>query len=516
MARYKHYSYEQTKMIPLSFDRQILPGTFEYTLNRLIDEEIDLSIFSKRYKNDVTGATAYDPAILLKIILYAYSRGIMRSRVIARCCEENIIFMALSAETKPHFTTIANFISGMREEIITLFREVLLVCDDLQLIGKEMFAVDGCKLPSNAAKEWSGTRADFEKKAQKFEKAIQHMLDNHGKQDEAENTGGATPDEEAKHIKNLREKAQKVREWLSKNDDKRGPRGSIRKSNITDNESAKMPSSHGVIQGYNGVATVDAKHQVIVHAEAFGESQEQNLLLTMLEGTAENLTELGDKEETIKESIILADSGFHSENNIEYLVTEGYNAYIADNNFRKRDPRFITAEQHKDTLYVRATEKNAKPRKFKPSDFTYNSELGTCTCPAGNKMKQQGNIITIRDFRTIRFKASVKDCRTCRLRTQCLANENTIQRQVYFFDHKGKVGKETYSHQMKNRIDTFLGRYFYSKRMGIVEPVFGNIRATLGLNHFSLRSKIKTNVQWLLFCTVHNIGKIHRYAPIPS
>ena len=82
MARYKEYSYEQTKLIPLSFDHQILPGTFEYTLNYLIDNEVDLSLFEQRYHNDETGAPAYDPAVLLKIILYAYLRGITSSRQI--------------------------------------------------------------------------------------------------------------------------------------------------------------------------------------------------------------------------------------------------------------------------------------------------------------------------------------------------------------------------------------------------------------------------------------------------
>src|SRR5262245_64965032 len=98
MARYKEYCYEQSKLIPIAFSNQILPGTFEYTLNHLIDKEFDLSVFERRYHNDKTGAPAYDPAILLKIILYAYARGITSSREIERCCQENIIFMALSAD----------------------------------------------------------------------------------------------------------------------------------------------------------------------------------------------------------------------------------------------------------------------------------------------------------------------------------------------------------------------------------------------------------------------------------
>ena len=113
MARYKPYSYKQGKFISVFFEKQILPGTFEYTLNHLIDNELDLSVFNDRFKNDETGATAYDPRILLKIILFGYSRGIISSRKIAQACCEHIIFMALSADTRPHFTTIAGFISSM-------------------------------------------------------------------------------------------------------------------------------------------------------------------------------------------------------------------------------------------------------------------------------------------------------------------------------------------------------------------------------------------------------------------
>lgn len=71
MAKHKHYDYRQTKMLPISFDRQILPGTFEHTLSELIDSQVDLSVFEERYKNDAGGAPAHDPAILLKVILFA-------------------------------------------------------------------------------------------------------------------------------------------------------------------------------------------------------------------------------------------------------------------------------------------------------------------------------------------------------------------------------------------------------------------------------------------------------------
>jgi transposase len=103
------------------FAKQIQPGTFEFTLNHLIDNELDLSCFDSGFKNDETGAPAFDPRILLKIILFAYSRGITSSRRIAKCCEENVIFMALSTNSRPHFTTISDFISSMDKEALLSF-----------------------------------------------------------------------------------------------------------------------------------------------------------------------------------------------------------------------------------------------------------------------------------------------------------------------------------------------------------------------------------------------------------
>jgi transposase len=245
MARYKPYSYAQGKFIPVHFAKQILPGTFEYTLNHLIDHELDIALFDERFRNDATCAKAYDPWILLKIVLYAYSRGIVSSRRIEKACRENVIFMALSADTRPHFTTIADFFSSMDKEIIHLFRDVLLVCDDLGLIGKEMFAIDGCKLPSNASKEWSGTWADFEKKAAKLEQAITHIMTTHREHD-WQQTDKDMADREEQYVHTLQARARKLREWLRDNDDKPGKTGQPNKSNITDNESAKMKTSHGV------------------------------------------------------------------------------------------------------------------------------------------------------------------------------------------------------------------------------------------------------------------------------
>ena len=111
MARYKPYDVNQDKFIAVSFCDQILPGSFEQALCEIVDQPLDLSPFAQRYANDETGRWAYDPAVLLKIVLYGYYKGLLSSRRLAETCERNIQFMARSADTRPHFTTITDFIS---------------------------------------------------------------------------------------------------------------------------------------------------------------------------------------------------------------------------------------------------------------------------------------------------------------------------------------------------------------------------------------------------------------------
>ncbi len=512
MARYRDYNYSQGKFIPIHFDRQVLPGTFEYSLHYLIDNEIDLSLFDTRYRNDEMGAPAYDPAILLKIILDAYSRGITSSRKIAQCCQENVIFMALSADTQPHFTTITDFISTSGQEIIHLFLEILLICDEMGLIGKEMFAVDGVKLPSNASKEWSGTKQELEKKGKKMEKAIRQIVKRHREADVREGDRGALEQEE-QYIDTLKKKVKKIRAWLRENDDKPGKSGKPIKSNMTDNESAKMKTSHGVIQGYDGVAVVDGMHQVVVHAEAFGAAQEHELLLPMIEGTRKNFEALGKKQDIFEKGKLTADSGFYTEANMKEVMGQGIDAYIADPQFRKRDPRFSEVDKYKERFRKEMAAYFGVADRYRPHrDFTMSEDKTHCICPAGKRLYRNGGNVVVKGRRAVKFRGRMTDCRVCGLRERCLRHPGwTEARQVYFFQGSAESKSETFTQKMKRKIDSVKGRLIYNKRLGTAEPVFGNICSTLGLNRFTLRGKGKVNTQWVLYCVVHNLFKVHRY-----
>src|SRR5437588_6996277 len=100
MARYKIVD-RSPRFLPVILDAQLMSGSFEYALDYLIDHELNLSALDARYCNDATGAAAYNPRVLLKIILLAYSRGMISSRHIERACRENVLFMAISGDSAP-------------------------------------------------------------------------------------------------------------------------------------------------------------------------------------------------------------------------------------------------------------------------------------------------------------------------------------------------------------------------------------------------------------------------------
>ena len=117
MSKYKRYDYSQSMMIPVFFEEQLMPGTLEFAIHTLVQTRMDMSIFDDNYQNDETGRRAYDPKILLKVVLFAYSRGLI-----------------------------------------------------------SFFALDGVKLPSNASKRWSGTLSDIGKKKQKIEQRVTQSI----------------------------------------------------------------------------------------------------------------------------------------------------------------------------------------------------------------------------------------------------------------------------------------------------------------------------------------------------
>jgi transposase len=501
MARYKAID-TSPRFLAVDLEKQLLPGSFEHAVHHLLDHEFDLSSFDSRYRNDQNGASAYPPGMLLKVILCAYAQGVVSSRGIERLCREHVTFIALSGDTMPHFTTLAAFVSSLDEEVAELFAQVLYLCHRQGLIGREMFAIDGVKLPSNASKAKSGTRADFAHQADKLEAAAKKMLERHRENDRLPNEPDLA-EKSRQRAASLNREAAQLRQWLAANpQDRKSSKGTLRKSNRTDPESAKMTTGKGVIQGYTGVAAVDARHQIIIEAQAHGTGSEQELLLPVVRASQAHAT---------PDTLYTADAGYHSESNLKALAEEQINALIADNGMRQRDERFKDQGKHKakpDPLYDKAHPKKAAKR-YRPKDFNLDPATGLCICPAGKQLYRNGTNCLHNGHLATKYSGTQRDCLPCEQRDKCLRTpEKTKVRQVAFFRGKADTTKESHTDRMKRAIDSEAGRARYGRRFATVEPVFGNLRHNKRLDRFTLRGQKKVDTQWKLYCLVHNIEKL--------
>ena len=384
-----------------------------------------------------------------------------------------------------------------------------MICCKSGLVGGEHFAIDGCKLPSDASKQWSGTHANLKKKSDKLKLSAAKIIDRHQNNDSDKESGDK--ERALKTADTLIKNAKTIDEFLQSNKKRMGvgKRKKEVQSNITDNASTKMTTSKGTIQGYNCQTASDEQHQIIIATEAFGVGQDQSLLEPMIAHIRCNLG-----PESLKPTTLLtADTGYSSEDNMKYLFENGINAVIPDTNFRQRDPKIAGSEsvaKHKTHRQKTRKDKRKNTAKYPAAEFALNRKTKTCICPNGHQMMYQGDDFEINNKRYLRFKSYLKNCRVCPQQSDCMQKPlKNHGRQVSF---KVEAADNTnYLDLMKKKIDSEQGRKDYSRRMWTIEPVFGNITSNKRLNKLSLRGKEKVTCQWTMYCIVHNIEKLWRY-----
>lgn len=512
MGNFIDTNINQTVLLDINYLEQLGTNNFDFYLYTLLNKEHILDEFLTRYKNHSVGRKAYPPELLLRIIFCAYYRGITSSRVIAGLCKSDLKFMALAVGTTPHFTTIANFVSGNSDAIKDLFHRILLICDESGLIGKEHFAIDGCKLPTDASKQWSGTHAELEKKSLKMRARAERIVNKHLECDSQKNKQSNHHQKDMQTVATLLRNADKIDKFLAGNEKRIGHSRSKKEvqSNITDNESCKMTTSKGTIQGMTCVTVADEKHQIIIEARAFGVGQEQVTLKPMIEKIASHF------EGDIFKSgcVVTADTGYCSEDNLQYLDEQGVTAVIPDNQFRLRDPVYSESETylaHKEKRQATRLDNKKTRAVFFSDAFTVDFEKRQATCPNGKRMLYLGDHFETAAGPHMRFRGYLKDCRECPLKKQCMKKDvNQQGRQLsVLIDSKKKV---TQLDKMRKIIDSEDGKKQYSRRMHTIEPVFGNICSNKRLNRLSLRGEEKVTAQWQLYCMMHNIEKLWKNA----
>jgi transposase len=492
MAKYRETEAEagQGLLLEVNLKEQLLPGTFEYMLDKIVDTKIDMRMFDKNYKNDETGARAVPPSALLKLIIYGYKKGQNSSRKLEALNEHNIIAKALTRDMRIHWTTIANFVSKNGRDFKDVFVRVLMYCNELELIGGTDYAIDGLRLPSNASMEMSGTKEQLGKRLEVYKRMAEKHMKRHEKKDGREENDEVAQRRYEQRQKRLNRQIGKIESFLDAMEAKKGKEEQEIQSNVTDNESAMIHSKKGFIQGYIGIAVSDKKSQIIVSAEAAGSANEGEHLAGMLDQQAENLEEAGVAAlGEGRHANLMGDSNYFSEENLAACAARGIEAIIPNGQLRRQ-----TNEEGE--------------KRYGVDDFVWSGEGGCYECPQGKKLCGKGKI-KIKNNEYSVYQASLTDCRTCPNLAKCIWSKKGKSKinqgkKLMIPDGDGQRGL---CREMRKKLETEEYREKYAYRIQIVEPVFANMGYCMGLNRFTLRGKEKVNGQWQLYCIVHNLSK---------
>jgi len=491
MAKYRtsDAAAGQGLFLSVNLQEQLLPGSFEYMLNEILGTKIDLSEFDRKYKNDLTGASAVPPSALLKLIFYGYYKGSKSSRKIYELNNNNVIAKALTFDMTIHWTTIADFISENKQAVEETFVQILMYCSELGLIGGENFAVDGLRLPSNASIDMSGTEKQLTKRLATYRRMAEKHIQRHQRKDKQVTGEERTEELFIKRQKQLNGRIEKISRFLEKMQKKEGRHAKEIQSNVTDNESAMIHSSKGYIQGYVGIAVSDQKSQIITSAQAFGSANETEHLPEMLDRNAENLEEAGVTLEEGKKPTMSADANYFSKENLLACQERGIDAVIAGSQAGRR---------------IGPDGEN----RYEIDDFKYNENDDYYECPHGKRLEYKRKTVQ-KGIEGKVYQASLTYCKQCPLFSKCSWSKKEqsaqVQGKTLRITEKNKQGDVC--HEMRKKLETVQYQDIYAYRIQIIEPVFANIRHCKGLNRFTLRGKEKVNSQWLLYCMVHNLSK---------
>lgn len=438
---------EQQYLLPPSLREWLPEGELAWFVLDAVGQ-MNLKKIYQKYRTDGWGSAAYDPSMMVSLLLYAYCLGERSSRKIEKRCAHDISFRVIAANRIPDHSSISRFRKNNQQELEALFTEVLKLCVAAGLVKVGLIALDGTKVKANASLFANRTDKHIEEEVKKILREAAHKDEEEDNKYGKEKRGDELPEElrdrgsRLNRLKECKERldkeaAARISEQKAKLESrqkeesatgkkKRGrkPRppeeinNKKRKANITDPESRIMKTRSGYVQGYNAQAAV-TEEQIIIAAEITQEENDVNQLVPMFERVNENLKSWGSKEE-VKTG--LADAGYWSESNINELSPEGPELLIA-------------------------TKKDWKQRKA----------MRDRPCPRG------------------RIPARLSP------------------REI-----------------MERKLLTKRGRGLYGKRGQIVESVFGQIKGARGINQFMRRGTRACASEWKLICATHNLLKLFR------
>ena len=337
---YKTYDPDQLFLLPPSLKEWLPEGHLAYFVSDVVDE-LDLGEIEKTYSTKLQGQPPYHPAMLVKLLFYAYCMGIPSSRKIERGTYEDIAFRILAAGYHPDHDTIADFRKTHLGALKGLFLQILILCKEAKLVKLGHVALDGTKIKANASKHKAMSYGRMHEKEKELEREVNELLRKAESVDAEEDKrygkgirGDELPEElqfREKRLATIRQAKKALEERVAKEAEPSKHPKPKDQINFTDPESRIMKdsSTKEFMQGYNAQAAVDASSQVIVAAEVTIQSNDKKQLEPMLAEVKENCNAV-PKE-------LSADAGYYSEENIAHAQAKGIHTLIPPGNTRHTD-----------------------------------------------------------------------------------------------------------------------------------------------------------------------------------
>lgn len=367
MAKYnfRPTNREQGFLMPPDMKEWIPEGDLVWFVIDAV-KQIDLGSFYRKYRQDGKGNTAYEPSMMVTLLIYAYCMGVRSSRKIERLCQMDVGFRVIAGNQGPDHSTVCRFRQKNRKQIGELFTQILRLCAEAGLVKLGLVALDGVKIKAQAALSSNRGLSSIEKEVEKILLEAEQVDTDEDELYGKDNRGDELPEElrkrasrlerlqeakerlERKQEEEARRQAEKLREREEEEQKsgkkKRGrkpksPEEAVNqetKANITDPESRIMKKGSGYLQAYNSQVVV-TKEQIIIAADVTQEENDKKQLDPMVEQTKEELEKAGVEEEI---GTLLADAGYWSEKNIQEADPDGPELLIATAKDRKQQKAF--------------------------------------------------------------------------------------------------------------------------------------------------------------------------------
>ena len=339
---FRPYEPYQDFLMPASMREWLPADHLVYFISDIVDQ-LDLSAILVRYAGEERGYPPYHPAMMVKVLLYAYCIGVPSSRKIEKRLCEDIALRVLAANNTPDFRTISDFRKDHLKALSGLFLQVLKLCQKAGLVKLGHVALDGTKIKANASKHKAMSYKRMKEEEVRLEAEVLALMKKAGAVDEEEDRrygkdkrGDELPEELAfreSRLKKIREAKQALEEEAKheaevaaaagkKNKKHTGLPNDKAQRNFTDPESHIMPAPGGkhFIQAYNAQAAVDSAHQVIVAAEVTNKPADRGQAAPMIEVVKENTGQLPRQ--------MSADAGYFSSDAVNNLTAQGIDVYM--------------------------------------------------------------------------------------------------------------------------------------------------------------------------------------------